>query len=750
MSFICSSGRATLADMTTPPPSSSNTPDSSGAVSGGPVSSDSGSGGLRPSRRTILGGGTAAAALAATGSLLPASVHRAMAAPMRTGGLEQVEHVILLMQENRSYDHYYGTLRGVRGYGDRHPLRLRDPEPGELPNVLAQPRSFSGTVLPFSLREAAKAAGRSNDDIQYLGDLPHGFSDATRAWADGWWDQWVPAKTVTTMTYYDRRDIPLQYELSETFTALDAYHCSVYGSTNPNRNYFWTGTTGYEPGSTTQRAVTNAAYNYAHKGYDWTTYPERLEAAGVSWQIYQEWDNFTDNAVEYFKPWKEIGRKILAHVDGAYLTTEAFYDSLPGKSASEQDRLLAQFETGRASLSEAERSLFDRAAYRSRPGTLLERLGADIKAGTLPKVSWLVPTAALSEHPGASTPVGSANLIHDLLDLVASDLDTWSKTAILINFDENDGYFDHVPPATPPRPASGAGPDWYDGRPIGLGPRVPMTIVSPWTVGGFVDSSIADHTSTLRFLELVTGVREPNISDWRRSVCSDLTSAFDFARQGSPPALAEPGPVPSKRARWRPSAPSDQELPLQEPGRRPARALPYRPSASVAVEGNSVSVWVAGGAATDVPFAVYPYAASASRPEYVVAAAGSPETVTLGAADGRWDVTVQGPDRFWMDSAGALSGAAAGLVVSHEYVEKRPNLGLVLTNRGSEDLVVTVSALAYRGGSRPVRLKAGATKKLVWETDQGWYDVELTVAEDSDWRLRLTGHVETGRDSVTA
>src|SRR5262249_16961380 len=159
---------------------------------------------------------------------------------------------------------------------------------------------------------------------------------------------------------------------------------------------------------------------------------------------------------------------------------------------------------------------------RSPSGTLVGRLKADIAAGTLPRVVWLVPPTVLSEHPLSSTPVGSATLIYDVLDAIASDADTWSRTALFINFDENDGYFDHVPGPTAPRPDSGDGDDWYDGRPIGLGPRVPMTIVSPWTVGGFVASELFDHTSVLRFLESWTGVHEPNISAWRRAVCGDL------------------------------------------------------------------------------------------------------------------------------------------------------------------------------------------------------------------------------------
>ncbi|CAM04960.1 phospholipase C [Saccharopolyspora erythraea NRRL 2338] len=446
-----------------------------------------------------------------------------MARPVPAGGLDAVEHVIVLMQENRSFDHYFGTMRGVRGYGDRVPLEL--PEGG---TVFEQPGP-GGSVLPFSLRQGAESEGRPVSDIQYLGDLDHSWAGSGKAWAGGWLDDWIAAKTAATMTYYERRDIPLQYELADTFTICDAYHCSVFGSTNPNRNYLWTGKVGYEPG-TKQRAVTNAAYDHAHPGYDWTTYPERLEQAGVSWQIYQEWDNFTDNAVEYFKPFKAIGHKILAEVEGGYRTTEEFYTALFDKPEPERRKLLAQFESGRAKLTDAERRLFDRAMYRSEPETLVRRLRDDIASGGLPKVTWLVPSAVDSEHPGSSTPVGSANLVFDVLDAIASDPQVWSKTVLLLNFDENDGFFDHMPPPVPPESET---EDWYDGQPIGLGPRVPMTVVSPWTIGGHVNSQVFDHTSVLRFLERWTGVEEPNISAWRRRTCGDLLSVFDFGTAGA-------------------------------------------------------------------------------------------------------------------------------------------------------------------------------------------------------------------------
>ncbi|MFB7942015.1 phosphocholine-specific phospholipase C [Streptomyces sp. NPDC056049] len=690
------------------------------------------------SRRKVLGTLAAGSAL----SVLPPSLLTAMAAPMPRGGLRAIEHVIVLMQENRSFDNYFGALRGVRGFGDNRALRLPDGT-----SVFEQPRSGGPAVLPFSARQAAVDAGRPESDIQYLGSLPHGFADGVQARANGWWNDWVAAKGQSTMAHYDRRDIPLQYELADRFTICDAYHCSVFGSTNPNRNYLWTGTTGFEPGGGS-RAVTNAAYSYGHAGYDWTTYPERLEAAGVSWQIYQEWDNFTDNAVEYFKPWKRIGRKILTSAGFPHATTEEFYDKLWAKGDSERRADLARFRTAVDALPEDERRLFLRGAHRSEPGTLLTRIKADIKAGTLPKVSWVVPTAALSEHPGSSTPVGSAGLVYDLLDAIASDPKTWSKTALFINFDENDGYFDHVPAPTAPRPDSGDGDDWVGGRPVGPGPRVPMTVVSPWTVGGFVNSELFDHTSVIRFLEKWTGVQEPNISAWRRSVFGDLTSVFDFDRAHRQPEVERPGAVPAPVGRWNPVPPAAQALPVQEPGVRPTRPSPYRLALRAAVTDTEVRLALGNEGRRTAVITAYPGDGTAPRAWTVAgrdSAAGS-----LPYGPGGYDLQVHGPGWALWELRGAGIGAEA-------HVAERAHTGhvdVVCTNpsKRTRTLLVGESTHERRGedGVQTVRLAPGGKRTVsVPLARHGWYDIVVLDEDDPRFLRRMSGRPAGGGRGTT-
>ncbi|MFF2550482.1 phosphocholine-specific phospholipase C [Nocardia sp. NPDC058058] len=692
------------------------------------------------SRRRLLGSAATIAAGAAAASLLPSSLHRAMAAPVRAGGLGAIEHVVLLMQENRSFDHYYGSLAGVRGFGDETPLRLRNGG-----TAFRQPRGSSGEVLPFSARAAAARAGRPDSDIQYLDSLDHEWNGSTKAWGQGWWDRWIEAKSPATMAYYERHDLPLQYELADTFTICDAYHCSMFGGTNPNRNYFFTGTTGFEPGGR-KRAVDNAAYDARHRGYDWTTYPERLEAAGVSWQVYQEWDNFTDNPIEYFLPFKRIGSKVLDSVRGQYLTTEKFYESLSGRSLSDQQRLLRQLKAGRDKLTPAERSLFDRGMFRGEPDSLLQRFADDIAADRLPAVSWLVPPARYSEHPSESTPVGSASFIHKLLDIIGSDIDTWSKTAIFLTFDENDGYFDHVPSPVPPRPASGNGDDWYDGKAIGLGVRVPMTVISPWTMGGFVSSEVFDHTSVLQFLELWTGVRETNISSWRRTVCGDMTSVFDFTAAGKRPRLGTPGTVPAATSRWKAEPPGAQSIPSQEPGTRKARPLPYQPAVSSALDGTTLSVTLTDTGRASAHFTIYPFAGVSGDPRHYDIARTTTEKFTV---TGKYDLIVQGPNRFWHELRGNSAGAAAGVRVGAEP-GTRGTLALALANHGGRVVVVTVTARRGGGDPRRIELAPGGDQRLEWPTHDGWYDLEITAEGDTDFRRRVTGRIEDGNPGVSS
>ncbi|MFC9516979.1 phosphocholine-specific phospholipase C [Nocardiaceae bacterium NPDC056970] len=705
------------------------------------------------SRRGFLTAGAGVAAAVAAGSLLPPSLQRALASPVPAGGLDSIEHVVLLMQENRSFDHYYGTLRGVRGFGDPNALRLRSGA-----GVFEQPGP-SGPVLPFPIRDSAAA---QRMDVQNVAGLDHSWEGGHRALADGWHDGWIEAKTGTTMAYYDRQDIPFHYELADAFTICDAYHCSVPTSTSPNRNYWVSGYTGFEPaglnpfgsmdslgvsGSSEPagpegRAVTNAAYNPWHAGYGWTTVPERLQAAGITWKTYQEWDNFGDNNLEYFTTFKKVGAHLLGNpglIPYELQTLAGFYLALPELPPAAQDAAVAALEVAVNGLSPADRQLYDRALYRSRPGTLAAEFRKDVESGTLSQVSYLVPSEVDSEHPSGSSPAASATLLYQVLDAIASDPGLWAKTAVIVNFDENDGYFDHVPP---PRPPLSVDSEWVAGHPLGLGPRVPMTIISPWTVGGFVCSQMFDHTAVTQFLEKRFGISQPEIDPWRRTVSGDLTSAFDFANPRSRPTLTRPQPTPPLEPRWTPTPPVEQRFPQQEAGVRPARALPYQPDAHVTVNptARSLTLRLDNTGAASVHLALYPYAGEFDVPRHYDVLGEGTDTVTLPTS--RYDLTMLGPNGFRREFAGATDGVAAELELSSTIVAGTRSLALSVNNRGTHELTVAVD------GQRR-RVAAHGSESLTVSSVNGWYEAAVTVDEDPDFRRRLVGHIENGQDSVS-
>ncbi|MGW7433111.1 phosphocholine-specific phospholipase C [Streptomyces sp. NPDC054861] len=695
------------------------------------------------SRRKVLALGGGALGAAAAGSLLPPSLQQAIAAGPPAGGMSAVRHVVILMQENRSFDHYFGTLRGVRGFGDRNAVRL--PSGG---SVFEQPAGSGRTILPFPIRDAAEAQRK---DLQYIGDLDHSWSGGAKAWRDGWMDGWVSAKTAATMAYYDRRDIPLHYELADTFTVCDAYHSSIHTSTSPNRNHLWSGWTGFEADGS--RAVTNAAYaEGTHPGYGWPTYAERLEGAGRSWKTYTEWENFTDNNIEFFTTFKKIARKALAPT-GGHTFMESFYAAVRDTDdTTERARLLAALEDGVATLTTAERSLFERGLRRVETGALADAFRADVAAGTLPEVSYLVPSAIDSEHPGSSSPIASATLVYKVLDALGAHPDVWRHTVVLINYDENDGFFDHVPPPVPP--ADDTDERWQ-GQPTGLGIRVPLLVVSPWSVGGYVCSETFDHTSVIRLLEKLTGVREPNITPWRRTVTGDLTSAFDFRRAHRQPDVDQPGPIPPFSGRWRPQPPLEQRMPVQEPGSRPARPLPYQPDASAKLTagtagGRRITVSLSNTGKASAHFALYPYAGEFAVPQHRDVRGTGQWTVPL--AGDRYDFTITGPNGFRREFEGPAGGGAE--LASHLDHHDR-DLHLTVRNTGTAPVAFTVRPLGYvdeddlADWTRTVTVKPGRSRTVVHSAADahGWYDIEVTAP--GGFRRRLMGHIENGRPSVS-
>ncbi len=465
-------------------------------------------------RRRLLKG---AAGMAAAAALMPPNVRRMLAqTPNRAPSMKDVKHVVILMQENRSFDHYYGTLAGVRGFNDPNALTLSTGK-----SVFYQPdaENPAGYMLPFHLDTHASSA-------QKIPSTSHAWAVQHDAWNGGKMDRWLPAhrkadgvKGPYVMGYYKRQDIPFQFALAESFTICDGYYCSVFGPTWPNRMYLMTGT--IDPEGVGGGPILN---NRAPAdGYTWTTYPERLQTAGVSWKVYEQQDSYGCNMLKNFKVFRQEQAGSPLYTRGMQIDPEG------------------QFEY-------------------------------DAKHDKLPAVSWIIPTSFQSEHPDYM-PADGATFVASKIDAIASNPDVWAKTVFILNYDENDGLFDHVPPMQ--SPPEGTAKEFVGGLPIGGGFRVPCVIVSPWTAGGWVSSESFDHTSVLRFLEVFTGVREPNITDWRRKTFGDLTSAFRFndARSQAPVLPDTAGPLVLARHGAanlpKPTLPAaDQPFPEQEKGNR--------------------------------------------------------------------------------------------------------------------------------------------------------------------------------------
>jgi phospholipase C len=686
---------------------------------------------MKTDRRTFL-------QLLSSGALataVPASISRALEIPAnnRTGTIADVEHVVILMQENRSFDHYFGTLRGVRGFGDPRAAKFPSGD-----SVWYQPNG-TGYLLPYH-------PDKPDLGLDFLEDTPHDWSTTHAGWNQGKLDQWVANKGTTSMAYLKRKDIPFHYALADAFTTCDAYHCSLLGPTDPNRYHMWTGWAGND-GSGGGPVIDNA-----EAGYGWSTYPELLQKAGVSWKIYQD-AGAGLNAAQFWGwgPDAFIGN----YGDNSLLYFHQYQNSLPGSPLYE------------GALTGTDISV---------SGTLFDVFRADIMKGRLPQVSWIVAPEAYCEHGNWPSNFG-AWYISQMLDALTSNPEVWSKTAFFLCYDENDGFFDHMMPPTPPQTmAQGLsnvditneifpGNATYESGPYGLGMRVPMIVISPWSKGGWVNSEVFDHTSLIRFIETrfepqYSGLTEKNITRWRRAVTGDLTSAFDFKTPNtqvvSLPSTTGYAPTSfTRQPSYVPVPPTDQELPTQEHGIRPARAVPYELSVSGGADFSTGSVKI-HFANTGQAAAVFHVRSGNNQNgpwTYTVDAKTSLSDIWAISKNGQtaYDLSVYGPNGFLRAFKGKISGqGSANLHIESNYSNNGSSITLNITNVGSASGNLNILD-AYSGHSVAQELNPGKTMSESWDMENffGWYDLLVTVDSDPGFQQQLAGHIETGIDSMT-
>ena len=545
-------------------------------------------------------------------SVLPPALKKALAInPEMDSTFYDAEHVVFLMQENRSFDHCFGTLQGVRGYNDPRAIDLPS-----LNNVFLQENRMGETFHPFRLN-------MKDSKATWMGGLPHSWENQVDARNDGKYDQWLVAKQPgnkdfqsmpLTLGYYNREDIPFYYAFADAFTVCDQHFCSSLTGTTSNRMFFWTGAIKDKPGAPAW--VRNSDIGYGRE-VTWKTFPERLEENGISWKVYQNelsittdlsgedeslLSNFTNNNLEWFSQYNvrfssghyQYLLKQVPLLKKKVETLELLVRD--GKASDEESKELTetkkrlfttQKEAARWSpenfkkLSVFEQNLHKKGLsintedldyhktevvdYKDKngidrsinvpKGDIFHEFRKDVNTGNLPTVSWLVAPKYFSDHPSA--PWYGAWYVSETLDILTKNPEIWKKTIFILNYDENDGYFDHVPPFVAPNPLDinsgkvsegidssdefvtikeeldkGVNPDNARQSAVGLGYRVPLIIASPWSRGGWVNSEVCDISSTLIFLEKFLNkkfgknIKEENISSWRRAISGDLTSAF--------------------------------------------------------------------------------------------------------------------------------------------------------------------------------------------------------------------------------
>jgi len=683
--------------------------------------------------------------VAAGAAMVPASIARALAIPAdrRTGTIEDVKHVVILMQENRSFDHYFGTLRGVRGFGDPRPALQPDGKSiWRQPAAKVHGKEYKNRGLSAKASHVLPWYINPKKTTEFQAGTNHGWGSGHGAWNDGRWDQWVTHKQdVLTMGYLRRQDVSFHYALADAFTVCDAYHCSVHSNTCPNRIYLWTGTCDPQNGlghkangpGLWERAKTN--------GYTWTTYPERLEAAGISWKVYQggtgepgtPTDNYTDNSLEFFS---------------AYQVEEG---------ADPKGALVRKGVTDRT----------------------LEGLRKDVLSGNLAQVTWIVSPYKYSEHPEAS-PRDGAYYINKVLEALTADPKVWAQTALFLNYDENDGLFDHIIPPMPPVSShSGAqgmvssdltaslsdeflNMDVYQKevrplipgyvehglQPIGLGPRVPMIIVSPWTRGGWTCSEVFDHTSVLRFLEARFGIAETNISAWRRAVCGDLTSAFDFknTEEMKPVSFPVPAPLISERKPYQ--APEIQTMPVQEEGRRPARALPYELVVNARTEKDKFWIEIENRGRVGVPLQIQDRVRTEDAPRRYAISSGDKfaDHWEYEKKTAAYHAIVHGPNGFLREFSGAMDAATIEVAVS--YIPQELALYIQCINHGEQ--AVTLAYFESYGKQQKTFIAAPGSCEQRWNVaaSDGWYDLSVSLT-GTNYLRRFAGHIENGCPSMS-
>ncbi len=821
--------------------------------------------------------------------MLPESIQRALAIdPAPGSSYLDAEHIVLLMQENRSFDHCFGSLQGVRGFNDPRAIRL--------PNknlVWLQSNAEGETYAPFRLN-------LKDTKATWMSSLPHSWTNQVDARNNGKYDKWLDVKhsgnkdyekIPLTMGYYTREDIPFYYALADAFTVCDQHFCSSLTGTTPNRLYFWTGTIRAEQHENSKANLWNEEVDYDSVA-SWAGFPERLEQAGISWKIYQNdlsveggfteeedaWlANFGDNPLEYFTQYHvKLSQRYIDFLEKMQSRLPTEIEALKKKMQSlapidkDFEKLKKELDQKKSRLtklteekkeytrekyeqmSEAEKKLHEKAFCTNKndpfyhelttlkykdgdidrevnipKGDVFHQFRQDVKSGSLPTVSWLVAPETFSDHPSSAW--YGAWYVSEVLDILTQNPEVWKKTIFILTYDENDGYFDHVAPFVAPNPRDpktgrvsnkidarveyvsmeqekkkvGVPQEYLRESSIGLGYRVPLVIASPWSRGGWVNSQVFDHSSSLQFLEKFLShkmgkpVREPNISDWRRATCGDLSSNFrpyNGEKISTPKFVKKDEFIVSvHKAKFKglPTAyrnltkeeialinqdsHAHPSMPRQEKGIRSSCALPYQLDVEGKISADRIHFEINFESRNEIfgektagsPFSVYApgkYEGEAVRVwSYALTSRDSLKDSWPIAAfeNDHYHLQVYGPNGFFREFSG--NGNDPELDISCSYQRDAitgkkltGNLLINLKNTGSKGKQeIEIIDNSYGTGKRALMLNPAGSKQssssLLMDLSKsfGWYDFSVKLKGSDIFFKRYAGRVETGKAGYT-
>ena len=402
------------------------------------------------------------------------------------GSIADIKHVVILMQENRSFDEYFGTFPGATGWND--------PE-GVFGNQFGA-GADGLDIKPFR-KSTFTASGLEATTSQHNWDIFHALYNNGQNGQHLWAAPAGQTNDQSVISYHVANDIPFHWWLASTFALCDHYVCSVLGPTTPNRFFLMSGEIGL--------GQTACLGTYGYAGYQaasWLSYADMLTQAGVSWVVYDD-------------------AQLQSPGDGPY--TQNNGGSL---NVLNDFPTWSEYETSEHYVVTDSSTIF--------PASTPFEIAA--KSGNLPAVSWILPPSGYHEWEINHPSDGAAYIATKLQAILEG---SWDDTVFILIYDEYGGRFDHVrlPPPPADDPQENIGPPVFgdlNPGPIGPGMRIPAIVVSPWTVNRGVQTQYFDHGSVLQFLEQVTknyvsgGVQCTNLSAWRRSIFGDLTSVFDF------------------------------------------------------------------------------------------------------------------------------------------------------------------------------------------------------------------------------